>query len=47
MALGAAVSKPQIVERPIRHVDLCATLADLLGCPPMESQGSRLTEIRV
>ncbi len=47
MALGAAVDKPQIVERPIRHVDLCATLADLLGCPPMESQGARLREIRV
>ena len=47
MALGAAVDKPRIVERPIRHVDLCATLSGLLGCPPMESQGARLTEMRV
>jgi hypothetical protein len=47
MALGAAVDKPQIIERPIRHVDLCTTLAGLLGCPPMESQGARLTEWRV
>src|ERR1019366_4773110 len=27
MALGAAIDKPQIIERPIRHVDLCPTLA--------------------
>jgi hypothetical protein len=47
MALGAAVDKPQIIERPIRHVDLCTTVAGLLGCPPMESQGARLTEWRV
>jgi hypothetical protein len=46
MALGAAVDKPQIIERPIRHVDLCATLGDLLGCPPMDSQGVRLKELR-
>ena len=47
MALGAAVPKPQIIERPIRHVDLCSTLAGLLGCPPMESQGVDLEELRV
>ncbi len=47
MTLGAAVDKPQIIERPIRHVDLCPTLAGLLGCPPMDSQGARLTELRV
>ena len=46
MALGAAIDKPQIVERPIRHVDVCPTLANLLGCSPMESQGERLNEIR-
>jgi len=47
MALGAAVAKPEIIERPIRHVDLCTTLAGVLGCPPMESQGARLVELRV
>jgi hypothetical protein len=46
MALGAAIDKPQIVERPIRHVDVCPTLANLLGCRPMDSQGERLNEIR-
>jgi hypothetical protein len=47
MALGVGVEKPQIVERPVRHVDLCTTLAGLLGCPPMDSLGTRLTELRV
>lgn len=46
MALGAAVEKPQIIERPIRHVDLCPTLAGLLGCRPMDAQGAVLTEFR-
>ncbi|MGA2166631.1 MAG: hypothetical protein ABSG62_00370 [Terracidiphilus sp.] len=46
MALGAAVDKPQIVERPIHHIDLCPTLAGLLGCPPLDSQGRAIGEIR-
>ena len=46
MALGAAVDKPQIIERPIRHIDLCPTLAGLLGCPPLDSQGALLREFR-
>ena len=44
MTLGAAVDKPQVIERPIRHVDLCPTLAGLLGCPQMDSQGAKLKE---
>jgi len=47
MTLGSAVDKPNIVERPIRHVDLCPTLAELLGCTPIEMQGGRLKEFRV
>ena len=46
MALGAAVDKPEIVERPIRHVDLCPTLGELLGCRPLEMQGAMLKEFR-
>jgi len=46
MALGAAVEKPRIVERPIRHIDLCSTLAGLLGCQSVDSQGSLLTDFR-
>jgi hypothetical protein len=44
MTLGSAVDKPQIIERPIRHIDLCPTLADLLGCRSVDAQGSKLKE---
>ena len=46
MTLGAAVDRPQIVERPIRHIDICPTLAALLGCKPLLAQGEKLTEFR-
>lgn len=46
MALGAAVDRPQIVERTVRHVDLCPTLAELLGCRALGTQGVRLAEMR-
>jgi len=46
LALGAGIDKPQIIERPVRHVDVCPTLANLLECVPMESQGTSLNEIR-
>ena len=46
MALGAGVDKPQIIDRPVRHIDLCPTLAGLLGCPPLDSQGEMLREFR-
>ena len=46
MALGAAIGKPQMVERTIHHVDLCPTLASLLGCPRMDAQGVTIPEIR-
>jgi len=47
MALGSAVEKPQVIERPIRHIDLCPTLATLLGCQPLVIQGTRLAELHV
>jgi hypothetical protein len=46
MVLGAAVGKAQVIERPVRHVDLFPTLAGLLGCPPLNSQGARLAELQ-
>jgi hypothetical protein len=47
MALGPAIGTPRVIERPIRHVDVCPTLAELLDCRPMPSQGARLDELRV
>ncbi len=47
MALGSAVEQPQIIERPVLHIDLCPTLAGLLGCSPLETQGTVLKELRV
>ncbi len=46
MTLGAAVESPQVIERPIRHIDLCPTLAGLLGCRPMDALGAKLREFR-
>ena len=46
MALGAGIDKPQFIERPVLHVDLCPTLAGLLGCRPLEAQGRTLKEFR-
>ena len=47
MALGSAVAKPRLVERPVRHVDVCPTIAGLLGCPRMELQGLPISDFRV
>ena len=44
MALGAGVDRRRVVERPIRHIDLCPTLAGLLGCRPFDLQGASLPE---
>lgn len=46
MALGAAVDSPEIIERPIRHIDVCPTLAEILNCRGIESQGVKLAEFR-
>ncbi|HEY6490236.1 MAG: hypothetical protein WCC26_00875 [Terracidiphilus sp.] len=46
MVTGSAVEKPQVIERPIRHIDLCPTLTNLLGCRSLESQGTLLAELR-
>jgi hypothetical protein len=46
MCLGAAVDRPQVVERPVRHIDVCPTLAALLGGKQTDVLGSKLTELR-
>jgi hypothetical protein len=45
MWLGAAVDQPQVVERPVRHVDLCPTVAALLSCRLGEAEGVGLREL--
>jgi hypothetical protein len=47
MVLGSAVDRPDVIERPIHHVDVCPTLAELLGCRPIESQGLLLKDFHV
>jgi hypothetical protein len=47
LTIGAAVDRPQIIERPIRHVDICPTFASLLGCPLSDAQGAKIAEFRV
>ncbi len=47
MALGATIEKSGLIERPVRHVDLCPTVAGLLGCPRMEQQGVPISEFRL
>jgi len=47
LAFGPAIGKPRIIERPIRHVDVCPTLAGLLDVRPVPSQGARLDEFQV
>ena len=47
MVMGSAVDRPTVIERPIRHVDVCPTLAGLLGCKPADSQGMLLTDFRI
>ena len=47
MALGSAVEKPGLIERPVRHVDLCPTVTSLLGCTRTELQGVPISEFQV
>jgi len=47
MVLGASVEKPGLIEHPVRHIDLCPTVAGLLGCPRIELQGLPISELRV
>jgi hypothetical protein len=45
MCLGQSVHKAQIIERPVHHIDLSPTLAQLLGCLMPEARGERLEEL--
>lgn len=45
MCLGPAVAAGKIVERPVRHVDLCPTIAKLFGVRISDVQGTAIPEI--
>jgi len=45
MCLGPPIARPRIVDRPVRQVDLCPSLARWLGCQATESTGGVLAEI--
>lgn len=42
MCLGEAVERPQVIDSPVRHIDLCPTLSRLLGCRSNGVQGQML-----
>jgi hypothetical protein len=42
MCLGEAVKWPDVVERPIQHIDICPTIAGLFGVKDLELPGKTL-----
>jgi len=45
MCLGKSIARPQMIDRPVRQVDLCPSLVQWLGCHATESTGAALKEI--
>lgn len=45
MCLGQPAGRPRMIDRPVRQVDLCPSLARWLGCQATESTGGMLAEI--
>ncbi len=45
MCLGQPLSRPQVIDRPVRQVDLCPSLAAWMGCKATESAGGALAEL--
>jgi hypothetical protein len=46
MCIGQPLSRPQVIDRPVRQVDLCPSLATWMGCRATESAGGTLAELR-
>jgi hypothetical protein len=46
MCLGSAVRSAQVVERPVRHIDIFSSLADLFSFSCPEVSGRPLRELR-
>jgi hypothetical protein len=47
MCLGAAAKRGDVVERPIQHIDLCPTIAEMFGLKAAQAQGTSIPEIRI
>jgi hypothetical protein len=45
MCVGQPLSRPQVIDRPVRQVDLCPSLAAWMGCRATESAGGALAEL--
>jgi hypothetical protein len=45
MCIGSRVGRGQTIERPVRQVDVCPSLARWLGCEATESTGNTLAEL--
>ncbi len=45
MCVGQPLSRPQMIDRPVRQVDLCPSLAAWMGCKATESAGGSLAEL--
>lgn len=45
MCVGQPLSRPEVIERPVRQVDLCPSLAAWMGCRATESTGGALAEL--
>jgi len=46
MVLGAYAGRPRIIRRPVQHIDVCPTVAELLGFRTPDARGVRLKEFR-
>jgi hypothetical protein len=47
MILGAYTGRPRVIKRPVRQIDVCPTVAGLLGFKTPDNQGVRLRELAV
>ena len=47
MCLGEGARRGMLVERPLRHVDICPTILRKFGQKPPEMQGEAITELLV
>ena len=45
LCVGQPLSRPQVIDRPVKQVDLCPSLAAWMGCRATESAGATLAEL--